>query len=55
MIACKSESDRFLHGAGHSWFLGWIGLVILAKFWGGFVPEAMGIVGFAVAFLELPL
>jgi len=36
-------------------FLGWIGLVVLAKLWGGFAPEAMGIVGFAVAFLELPL
>jgi len=34
-------------------FLGWIGLVILAKLWGGFAPEAMGIIGFAMAFLAL--
>jgi O-antigen/teichoic acid export membrane protein len=33
--------------------LGWIGLVILAKLWGGFAPEAMGIIGFAMAFLAL--
>jgi len=34
-------------------FLGWIGLVILAKLWGGFAPEALGIIGFAMAFLAL--
>jgi len=34
-------------------FLGWIGLVILAKLWGGFAPEAMGIIGFSMAFLAL--
>ena len=34
-------------------FLGWIGLVILAKLWGGFAPEALGIIGFAMAFLAI--
>jgi len=34
-------------------FLGWIGLVVLAKLWGGFAPEALGIIGFAMAFLAL--
>lgn len=34
-------------------FLGWIGLVILAKYWGGFAPQALGIIGFAMAFLGL--
>lgn len=31
--------------------LGWIGLVILAKLWGGFAPEALGVIGFAMAFI----
>ena len=34
-------------------FISWIGLVILAKFWGSFAPEALGIIGFAMAFLAL--
>jgi len=34
-------------------FLGWIGLVVLAKLWGGFAPEALGIIGFAMAFIAL--
>lgn len=34
-------------------FLGWIGLVVLAKMWGNFAPEAMGIIGFAMSFLAL--
>ena len=34
-------------------FIGWIGLVILAKLWGGFAPHALGIIGFAVSFLAL--
>jgi len=34
-------------------FLGWIGLVVLAKLWGGFAPEAIGIIGFAMAFLAI--
>jgi len=34
-------------------FLGWIGLVVLAKLWGGFAPEALGIIGFAMAFLAI--
>jgi len=32
-------------------FLGWIGLVVLAKLWGDFAPEALGIIGFAMAFI----
>lgn len=34
-------------------FLGWIGLIVLAKLWGAFAPEALGIIGFAMAFLAL--
>jgi len=33
--------------------LGWIGLVVLTKLWGGFAPEALGIIGFAMSFLAL--
>lgn len=33
--------------------LGWLGIVILAKFWGGFAPEALGVIGFAIAFLSI--
>ncbi len=34
-------------------FLGWVGLLVLAKLWGGFAPEALGIIGFAMAFLAI--
>ncbi len=34
-------------------FLGWIGLIVIAKLWGGFAPEVLGIIGFAMAFLAL--
>ena len=34
-------------------FLGWIGLVILAKLWGDFAPDALGIIGFAISFLAI--
>jgi len=34
-------------------FIGWIGLVVLTKLWGGFAPEALGIIGFAMSFLAL--
>jgi O-antigen/teichoic acid export membrane protein len=34
-------------------FMGWIGLWILARNWGGFAPEAQGIVGFAISFLAI--
>ena len=34
-------------------FLGWIGVVILAKLWGNFAPSALGIIGFAMSFLSL--
>ena len=34
-------------------FLGWIGLVILAKYWGNYAPEALGVIGFAMAFVGL--
>ena len=33
--------------------LGWLGVVILAKFWGGFAPEALGVIGFAISFLAI--
>ena len=51
MIARKSfliVSSQFLIR-----FLGWVGLVVLAKLWGSFAPEALGIIGFAMAFLAL--
>ena len=51
MIARKSfliVSSHFL-----SRFLGWIGLVILAKLWGDYAPEALGYIGFAMAFLTI--
>lgn len=31
--------------------LGWVGLLVLAKLWGGFAPEALGVIGFAMAFV----
>ena len=34
-------------------FLGWIGLIVIAKLWGGFAPEALGIIGFAMSFLAM--
>lgn len=34
-------------------FIGWVGLVVLAKLWGSFAPEALGVIGFAMAFLVL--
>lgn len=33
--------------------LAWIGFITLAKLWGDFAPEALGIIGFAMAFLSL--
>jgi O-antigen/teichoic acid export membrane protein len=33
--------------------LGWVGLVIIAKLWGGFAPEALGVIGFATAFIGI--
>ena len=33
--------------------LGWIGLVVLAKMWGSYAPEALGIIGYALAFVGL--
>jgi len=51
MIARKS----FLIVTTHFFidFLGWVGIVILAKLWGGFAPEAIGIIGFAMSFISL--
>jgi len=34
-------------------FLGWLGLLAIAKLWGGFAPEALGIIGFAMAFVSM--
>jgi O-antigen/teichoic acid export membrane protein len=34
-------------------FLGWIGLVVLAKLWSDFAPDALGIIGFAISFLAI--
>ena len=33
--------------------IGWIGLVVLAKLWGDFAPQALGTIGFAMSFLAL--
>lgn len=33
--------------------LGWIGLVVLVKLWGTFAPEALGVIGFAMAFVGI--
>ncbi|UCD13797.1 MAG: oligosaccharide flippase family protein, partial [Thermoplasmatales archaeon] len=51
MIARKS----FLIISTHFFIvlLGWIGIVVLAKLWGGFAPSALGIIGFAMSFLSL--
>lgn len=34
-------------------FIGLIGVVVIAKFWGGFAPDALGIIGFAMSFLAI--
>jgi len=34
-------------------FIGWVGLIILAKLWGDFAPHALGVIGFAMSFLAL--
>ncbi len=34
-------------------FIGWIGLTTLAKLWGAFAPEALGILGFAMSFIAM--
>jgi O-antigen/teichoic acid export membrane protein len=34
-------------------FIGWIGLAVLAKLWGGFAPDAIGIIGFAMSFIAM--
>ena len=51
MIAKKS----FLIVSTHylSDILGFVGLVILSKLWGGFSPEALGIIGFAMSTISL--
>lgn len=33
-------------------FLAWIGLIILSKMWGGFAPEALGTIAFAMSFVS---
>ena len=33
--------------------IGMIGLIVIAKFWGSFAPEALGVIGFAMSFLAL--
>ena len=34
-------------------FIGWLALIILAKTWGNFAPEALGTIGFAMAFVSI--
>ena len=34
-------------------FIGWIGLVVIARLWGGFAPTAVGIIGFGMAFVGM--
>jgi O-antigen/teichoic acid export membrane protein len=31
--------------------LGWVGLVVIAKLWGSFAPQALGVIGFAMSFI----
>jgi len=51
MIARKSFLIVFF--SFFSDFLAWIGIVVLAKIWGGFAPEALGVVGFAISFVGI--
>ena len=51
MIARKSlliVSSHFL-----TRFLGWIGLIVLARMWGDYAPDALGIIGYTMSFLAL--
>jgi O-antigen/teichoic acid export membrane protein len=34
-------------------FVGWIGLVVIARLWGGFAPTAVGVIGFGMAFVGM--
>jgi O-antigen/teichoic acid export membrane protein len=34
-------------------FLGWIGLVVLARMWADYAPDALGIIGYTMSFLAL--
>jgi O-antigen/teichoic acid export membrane protein len=34
-------------------FVGWIGLVVIARCWGGFAPTAVGVIGFGMAFVGM--
>lgn len=34
-------------------FFGWVYLFVLAKLWGDFTPKAIGVLGFAISFIEL--
>jgi O-antigen/teichoic acid export membrane protein len=34
-------------------FIGWIGLVVIARLWGGFAPTAIGVIGFGMAFVGM--
>lgn len=34
-------------------FIGWAGMVVLAKLWGDFAPQALGSIGFAISFVAL--
>ena len=36
-----------------SGFIGWIGLLVIARLWGGFAPTAIGVIGFGMAFVGL--
>ena len=36
-----------------SGFIGWIGLLAIARLWGGFAPIALGVIGFGMAFVGM--
>ncbi len=36
-----------------SGFIGWIGLLAIARLWGGFAPTAIGVIGFGMAFIGM--
>ena len=51
MIARKATLITFTQFFAR--FLGWIGLVVMAKLWDGFAPYAFGVIGFAMSFLGM--
>lgn len=51
MLARKS----FLIASSYfvSRFIGWVGLIVLARMWGSYAPDALGIIGYTLSFLAM--